>query len=154
MPITINGKIDKKDLDKRKITKTEKQTYVAPENKLQTLLCNTWNQLLHTQVGIDDDIFEIGVDSLIAIKFKTALLSHNINIPYANLFKYPTVRTLSENTKLEETTSNLGNFDYTKIKKILDKNNLETLKNAVVSHNYKNNILLLGSNGFVGSHFI
>ncbi len=154
MPITINGKIDKKDLDKRKITKTEKQTYVAPENKLQTLLCNTWNQLLHTQVGIDDDIFEIGVDSLIAIKFKTALLSHNINIPYANLFKYPTVRTLSENTKLEETTSNLGNFDYTKIKKILDKNNLETLKNAVVSHNYKNNILLLGSNGFVGSHIL
>lgn len=154
MPITPNGKINKRELDKRKITKTEKQTYIAPENDLQTLLCNTWNQFLHTQIGIDDNIFEVGVDSLIAIKFKTALLAHNINIPYANLFKYPTVRALSENTKLEKSTSHLDDFDYTKINKILDKNNLQTLKNANISHNHKNNILLLGSNGFVGSHVL
>lgn len=154
MPITPNGKINKRELNKRKITKTEKQTYVAPENDLQTLLCDTWNQFLHTQIGIDDNIFEVGVDSLIAIKFKTALLSHNINIPYANLFKYPTVRALSENTKLEKSTSHLDDFDYTKINKILDKNNLQTLKNANISHNHKNNILLLGSNGFVGSHVL
>lgn len=154
MPITTNGKVNKRDLDKRKITKTEKQTYVAPENDLQSLLCDTWNQFLHTQIGIDDNIFEVGVDSLIAIKFKTALLAHNINIPYANLFKYPTVRALSENTKLEKSTSHLNDFDYTKINKILDKNNLQTLKNANISHNHKNNILLLGSNGFVGSHIL
>ncbi len=154
MPITANGKINKRELDKRKITKTEKQTYVAPENDLQTLLCDTWNQFLHTQIGIDDNIFEVGVDSLIAIKFKTALLSHNINIPYANLFKYPTVRALSDNTKVEKSTSHLDDFDYTKINKILDKNNLQTLKNANISHNHKNNILLLGSNGFVGSHVL
>lgn len=154
MPITTNGKVNKRELDKRKITKTEKQTYVAPENDLQSLLCDTWNQFLHTQIGIDDNIFEVGVDSLIAIKFKTALLAHNINIPYANLFKYPTVRALSENTKLEKSTSHLNDFDYTKINKILDKNNLQTLKNANISHNHKNNILLLGSNGFVGSHIL
>ncbi len=154
IPITPNGKIDKKQLDKRKIAKVEKQTYVAPKNELQTLFCNTWNQFLHTKIGIDDNIFEVGVDSLIAIKFKTALLSHNINIPYANLFKYPTVRTLSENTKLQKSTSHLGNFDYTKINKVLEKNNWDTLKNTTISHNYKNNILLLGSNGFVGSHIL
>lgn len=154
MPITANGKINKKDLDKHKITKTEKQTYVAPKNDFQALLCDTWNQFLHTQIGIDDNVFECGVDSLIAIKFKTALLSHNINIPYANLFKYPTVRALSENTKLEKSTSRLDNFDYTKINKILQKNNLQTLKDANITHNYKNNILLLGSNGFVGSHIL
>ncbi len=154
MPITTNGKINKRELEKRKITKTEKRTYIAPENELQTLLCDTWNRFLHTQIGIDDNIFEVGVDSLIAIKFKTALLAHNINIPYANLFKYPTVRLLSENTHLHESTSNLGNFDYTKINKVLQKNNWETLKTAKITHNYKNNILLLGSNGFVGSHIL
>jgi len=121
---------------------------------MQQLFCDTWNKFLNTKLGIDDNIFETGVDSLIAIKFKTELLSHNINIPYANLFKYQTVRTLSENTTLESSNSITSNFDYSKLDKILDKNNIETLKNPKETHNFKNNILLLGSNGFVGSHIL
>ena len=153
MPITTNGKLNFKLLKQYKLEKAEKQTYHAPENDLQKLLCKTWNKYLDNKIGIDDNIFDSGVDSLIAIKFKTELLSHNINIPYANLFKYPTVRSLSENTDLQEIISTIGQYDYTKINKILEKNNLETLKSNI-KHNYKNNILLLGSNGFVGSHIL
>ena len=153
MPITTNGKLNFKLLKQYKLEKAEKQTYHAPENDLQKLLCKTWNKYLDNKIGIDDNIFDSGVDSLIAIKFKTELLSHNINIPYANLFKYPTVRSLSENTDLQEIISTIGQYDYTKINKILEKNNIETLKSNI-KHNYKNNILLLGSNGFVGSHIL
>ncbi len=151
MPITRNGKIDLKTLKEYKITDIETSNYVAPENEIQKLFCDTWEKLLHTKVGITDDIFELGADSLLAIKFKVELLSHNINVEYADIFKYPSVKELSE-AKSITTNEQADSYDYTEINKILEKNNIKNSNNIVT--NKTNNVLLLGSNGFVGMHIL
>ena len=95
LPITQNGKIDKKTLMNYNLSQEEAKTnYVAPQTEKQELFCRIWSQLLNHKIGIDDNIFDNGADSLLAIRFKTELLSYQIDIPYANIFKYPTVREL------------------------------------------------------------
>ena len=90
LPITQNGKIDKKTLMNYNLSQEEAKTnYVAPQTEKQELFCRIWSQLLNHKIGIDDNIFDNGADSLLAIRFKTELLSYQIDIPYANIFRYP-----------------------------------------------------------------
>ena len=150
-PLTLNGKIDVKNLREYKITTSKKSSYVAPENELQKLFCDTWEKLLNTKVGINDDIFELGADSLLAIKFKVEMLSNNVNIEYADIFKYPTVKELSCANTIT-ISEQAESYNYTEIDKILEKNNIKNCRNILTNKN--NNVLLLGSNGFVGMHIL
>ena len=149
-PLTLNGKIDKKFLQEYKITSEEKSNYVAPENEIQKLFCDTWEKLLNTKVGINDDIFELGADSLLAIKFKVEILSYGIDVQYSDIFKYPSIKELSEVHSI--TKEQVDFYDYSEINKVLEKNNIKNLKNVIT--NKTNNVLLLGSNGFVGMHIL
>ena len=153
MPITQNGKIDRNKLDEYKCNITNEEiTYVEPENEMQKLFCDIWENILQTKVGIDNDIFELGADSLSAIKFKVELLTHNIDIPYADIFKYKTIRKLSQTKQKNIETMPIESYDYSKIDSIL-KSNKQSL-NYKIENNKNNNILLFGSNGFVGMHII
>lgn len=156
LPITLNGKVDKKQLDKLPITQITQDNYVAPTTELERLLCKIWEQLLDCKVGIDDDVFELGADSLIAIKFKTELLSYQINIPYSDLFKYPTVRELCKSYDSQSHTENpiVINYNAKDIIPILERNTVENVKRGDFHTQTKNNILLLGGNGFVGIHIL
>ncbi len=152
LPLSSNGKIDKKALENMEISlKQDNVEKVAPQNETQKLFCDIWSNLLNTPIGIDDDLFESGADSLLAIKFKTELLAHKINIPYSDIFKYTTIRELSKAHEVTNNEIKLSNNE--EIKAILQKNNEETLKKNITC-NKNNNILLLGGNGFVGSHII
>ncbi len=152
LPLSANGKVDKKSLENRKIDLNNNISQkVLPENETQKLFCDIWSNLLKTNIGIDDDLFEEGADSLLAIKFKTELLAHQINIPYSDIFKYTTIRELSKAHEVLNIENKNKNNE--KIELVLQKNNEKTLNNKITCKN-KNNILLLGGNGFVGSHII
>lgn len=148
-PVTQNGKIDRKSLIDYPININKTSTYVEPENDFQKLCCDVWSKLLNTKIGIDDNFFDMGADSLLAIKFKTELLAHNINIDYSDLFKYKTVRMLSKLNKVN-TASSLDSYDYSKINALL-KNSYQDLQ---VTSSDTNNVLLLGSTGFIGMHIV
>ena len=153
IPMTINGKIDRKTLDELKTDICEENSnYVRPETELQKLFCNIWENILQVQVGIDNDLFELGADSLSAIKFKVEALNNNIDIPYSDIFKYKTIRKLSESKTEENITTPIEEFDYTEVNKILNKNKKQ--RKLKVEKNTNNNVVLLGCNGFVGMHII
>ena len=153
IPITANGKIDRNKLDEYKCDIVNNNTtYVKPENEIQKLFCDIWEEILQTKVGIDNDIFELGADSLSAIKFKVEALNHNIDIPYSDIFKYKTIRKLAGIKQKEIETTPIENYDYTKINSILKNNKMRLTYKMENSKN--NNILLFGSNGFVGMHII
>lgn len=164
LPMNNNGKVDKKALQQYKIDNKDEKTYVKPSNDTEKLFCKIWESLLNTKVGIDNDVFELGADSLFAIKFKTELLSHNIDLPYATIFKYTTVRQLADyylkKIKLAENNfddaNSIDTEDYSEINNLLSKNTITNINkfmpNLVQSKN--NNILLLGGNGFVGAHIL
>jgi len=96
-PITPNGKIDKKalpDPDRNDLSTNE---YVAPRNKTEQRLAEIWQKLLHTEkVGIHDNFFEIGGNSLIATRLMSKIeKSFKLKFPISVLFKAPTIEELS-----------------------------------------------------------
>ena len=153
IPLTTNGKVDRKLLNSYKFTlSNEEIEYAKPENETQKIFCQIWEDILQTKVGIDNDLFELGADSLSAIRFKVEALNKGIDIPYADIFKYKTIRKLSTSKTEKIITTPIEEFDYTNINKILKKNKIRANYNIQNSSN--NNVLLLGSNGFVGMHII
>lgn len=151
LPLTSNGKIDKRKLEEYNDEHLEEVKYVEPKSEKEKLFCSVWEKLLNTKIGVENDVFECGADSLLAIKFKTELLAYNIDVSYSDLFRYKTVRSLCRNSNIKEADDS-DNYDYTNINKILEKNNVKNIKN--IEHTENNNVLLFGSTGFVGMHII
>lgn len=68
MPLTMNGKIDKKFLESRleKRRNTRKALSAPPERDLEKRLANIWKEILNKdQINKDDNFFDIGGDSLL-----------------------------------------------------------------------------------------
>ncbi|MCP4151688.1 MAG: AMP-binding protein, partial [bacterium] len=97
IPLTTNGKVDRKALPKPEAT--GRAAYAAPGNPVEEKFVQIWSQVLgleKDEVGIDADFFELGGHSLKA----TILISKlheafNLKIPLAQLFKTPTIRDLA-----------------------------------------------------------
>ena len=63
IPITINGKLDKRALPD--IEMVDLSNYVAPRNDGERVICRIFEEILHVdQVGIKDNFFELGGHSL------------------------------------------------------------------------------------------
>lgn len=152
-PLTVNGKIDKKSLPTSFIA--TKQKYVAPRNEFENTLVNIWTDLLDLdEIGIDDNFFEIGGDSLLAIKFQLEAVRLGLNIAYSDIFLNPTIRELSEKSKPKNDFSNNINYDYSKINNLIAKNNINNNYNINIKNKKIGNILLIGSTGFLGAHIL
>ena len=73
LPLTPTGKVDRRRLASPGYTQkpwlNTNNNYVAPQTRQQTLLVNLWSQFLPVEsVGIDDNFFDLGGDSIIAIQ--------------------------------------------------------------------------------------
>ncbi|MCB2216853.1 AMP-binding protein [Desulfofustis glycolicus] len=70
MPLTTSGKIDRQALSRREMARPELSTaYVLPGAELERRIARIWSELLDIdQVGMDDDFFELGGDSLTAMR--------------------------------------------------------------------------------------
>ena len=94
LPITTNGKIDRKNLPYIDI---EPVKYVKPstltEIKLHNILCDLLNL---DKISIYDDFFELGLDSLLAIRLSLNIYyDFKININVSDLYKNNTIKKLS-----------------------------------------------------------
>lgn len=94
MPLTKNNKIDKQALPEPQIS--EDQGYLAPRNEVEDTLAKIWQELLELkQVGINDNFFEMGGHSLLAIRMATAIKREfGIEVPVSVLFQYPDIMAL------------------------------------------------------------
>jgi amino acid adenylation domain-containing protein len=104
IPLTANGKLDRKGLPQPEGTIMVKRHYAVPVNKIQKTLVQIWSQLLfgrnsaslETPIGIDDDFFELGGHSLNATIAASRIHKElNVKIPLAEIFNSPTIRELS-----------------------------------------------------------
>lgn len=77
---------------------TLKSDYVAPRTDLEQTLADIWQALLGIEsIGVDDDFFELGGDSLFATQATSRIReSLQVNLSVQSLFDYPTICSLSE----------------------------------------------------------
>ena len=151
--LTANGKIDRKALAKIKIDSNS--SYEEPTTPYQKNLAEAFQTVLGIdKVGITDNFFELGGDSLLAIKLQIEAFNKGLELSYKDIFKYPTIKLLSENissTKPKK-DSEEDDYDYTQINELIRKNIFNN-KDRIQKNKFKN-VLLTGSTGYLGSHIL
>jgi amino acid adenylation domain-containing protein len=95
LPLSPNGKIDRQGLPAPD-AQTEAAAPLAPRTDLEKLLVDVWEEALGQPVGVADDFFEIGGDSLIAVRIVSAVRSRlGRELPLAAIFSAPSVEALA-----------------------------------------------------------
>lgn len=152
---TPNGKIDRKSLPEIEL-EVEKHDIVLASTQTELKLSKLFEELLGiSPISIYDNFFEIGGDSMLALKLQIALLNDNINVTYADIFKFNTISSLAHKIDTSEndiSTINYDNYDFSKINELLSKNKSSSLENLTKSE--IRDVVLTGATGFLGSHVL
>ena len=154
LPINSNGKVDKNALPNNFDNFIETNSIKEASTDEEKLLLSLFKKVLNNDnIGIDDNFFEVGGDSLTAMKLQVEAISNNLNISYSDIFKYYTVENLINS--LHNNTNNKKanyNLDYDKYNSLLLNNTLE--KDIICHKTEIGNVLLTGFTGFLGAHIL
>jgi amino acid adenylation domain-containing protein len=101
LPQTVNGKLDRKKLPKPELRSNK--NYVAPRGEFDFRICEIYADILGLELsllGIDDDFFRLGGNSIKAIKVVNRLSNElDFKITITDFFKYSTIRQLIDNCR-------------------------------------------------------
>jgi amino acid adenylation domain-containing protein len=98
LPLSPNGKVNRKALPEPSRTAQRLEGYVAPQSELEQRLSEIWQQVLgvRTQVGVNENFFDLGGHSLLLIGVRSKLEAYlGYEVPVVDLFQYPTIHALS-----------------------------------------------------------
>ena len=155
MPLTSSGKVNRKALPEVDLENITNDTeYVAPETQMQKALCKLIELVLGTSpVGITDDFFDLGGDSLKAIEFVSKAHNEGIYFNLQNVFDYPTVKEICAFVERDDKQDILfSDVDFTDDNSLLENNKTQPLsasKNVDIG-----NVLIAGATGFLGIHLL
>jgi amino acid adenylation domain-containing protein/non-ribosomal peptide synthase protein (TIGR01720 family) len=140
MPLTINGKTDRKALKRPDLKAMVVDDYVAPENEIQEVLARVWSEILGVKVGIDTNFFTLGGDSIKAIQMVSRIQKYNLKTEVKEVFKNPTIRQLALMVRSLTLTVNqdevVGNVPLIPIQKAFLEENLP------LPHHYNQSVVL------------
>ncbi|KMP94175.1 hypothetical protein TU65_14990, partial [Bacillus wiedmannii] len=107
MPLTKNGKINRKELPEPDSSGMVTTDYAAPENDVQQTLVDIWSDILGVEkIGIHDNFFDLGGHSLKATVLIGKLHKYfDVEIPLSELFEFPTIKHIS--TYIDDSTKSI-----------------------------------------------
>uniref|UniRef100_UPI0038998E4D non-ribosomal peptide synthase/polyketide synthase n=1 Tax=Saccharothrix syringae TaxID=103733 RepID=UPI0038998E4D len=95
LPLTGNGKLDRRALPAPEWEPTG-DAHVAPRTEAERVLAEIWAQVLGVErVGVEDDFFQLGGDSIISIQVVSRARQAGYALVPRDLFTYPTVAALA-----------------------------------------------------------
>lgn len=148
MPLTANGKIDRKALPEPDMTEAAKSRYVAPATETETALAAIWRELLGIErVGRHDDFFSLGGHSLLAVQLPLAVQKQfKIELPLKRFFELPTVAAQARLIDTGESGEDLLDLEA---EAVLDAA-IVPLPSAPVNVAAARALFLTGATGFLG----
>ena len=94
LPVTQNGKLDKRALPQ--IVADSSREFVAPRNKTEELLCHVFSEILGVKaVGVKDSFFELGGDSIKAIRIVSKMRNAGYEISVRDIMSKYTVEAIA-----------------------------------------------------------
>ncbi|GFZ95388.1 non-ribosomal peptide synthetase [Dyella caseinilytica] len=104
MPLTATGKLDRKALPAP--TRSSKVAYAEPVTDVEKKLASLWQQVLGVErVGLHDNFFQLGGDSLTAAEMVARFPEHfGMELPLASLFEASTIAGLAAYLQRAQTT--------------------------------------------------
>lgn len=151
---TPNGKLDQKALPIPKFMQN-KRDIVLPETETEKKISLIIEQLLGVSpISITDNFFDIGCDSLTALRMQIDLLNEGINVSYSDIFKHSSIKELALKIDSESSDSVIiiDDYDYTKIDELIKQNDYTSIEK--VKYNDIGNVILTGATGFLGAHVL
>ncbi|OPZ90085.1 MAG: Gramicidin S synthase 1 [Firmicutes bacterium ADurb.Bin419] len=92
IPVTINGKIDRKQLPEPKVNIATGKKYIEPANPTEKRLALVWQEVLGVdRIGTHDDFFSLGGDSIKAIQISARARKCGLVLDTKDIFDYPTI---------------------------------------------------------------
>ncbi|HLA07467.1 MAG TPA: amino acid adenylation domain-containing protein [Anaerolineales bacterium] len=163
LPMTPNGKVDRKALPAVSHDRPARQaTYEAPRTPEEQAIADICAEVLNLErVGIHDNFFDIGGNSLIATRLIFQLQEHfEVRLPLVRLFESPTIEGLAlaiadarSMPALDDHLFGAITLDELKSDILLDK---DITANGM-SHEHiepPKRILLTGATGFLGAYLL
>ncbi|MGH1089102.1 amino acid adenylation domain-containing protein [Bacillus mycoides] len=96
IPLTANGKVDREVLPMPEEEQTNSEA-VAPRNSNEKILATIWKQVLGVKkVGIHDNFFEIGGDSILSIQIISQASQEGLKLTPKQMFECPTIAELAQ----------------------------------------------------------
>jgi hypothetical protein len=100
-PLTVNGKLDKMKLPDPEFGSEE--SYVGPSTELEEKMCLIWQDVLGiSRVGVQDDFFRIGGNSILAIRVSHRMSETlGVEIKVADVFRLRKIKVILDDTTPE-----------------------------------------------------
>jgi len=128
MPTTSNGKVDRAKLPEPDFGQILTQEYIAPRNKTEQALAAVWESTLKIEkIGVYDNFFQMGGDSIVSIRLISAInKALNTSLRVDQLYKNQCIADLAIAIQAEQ-GNNLVTERYLKTKK-----HIEDLRDTVL----------------------
>lgn len=103
IPLTLNGKVNRKVLEQQDIIYGGDQEYRAPGNDVEKNLVRIWKEVLGLdKIGVSDNFFELGGDSIKSIQVISKANQMNIHLTARQLFDYQTIEKLAPHSLVKQ----------------------------------------------------
>ncbi|OLF16235.1 non-ribosomal peptide synthetase [Actinophytocola xanthii] len=101
LPMSPNGKVDRRALPEPDLTPAETE-FVAPRTPVETTLARVWSDVLGVdRVGITDNFFALGGDSILSVQVVARARRHGLYLSTKDLFNARTIAELAEVVAVE-----------------------------------------------------
>lgn len=154
MPMTTSGKVSRNSLpevDLEKIVAVKE--YVPPVTETEKTLCSLMAKTLNAnKIGLNDDFFELGADSLKAIELVSKAHAEGLYFALQNVFDYPTIKMLCDHMSVKDKQhSSYKPEDFEETHKLISGN---ILHGVIPEKTEIGDILITGATGFLGIHVL
>lgn len=97
IPLTPNGKVDRKALPDPDASITKRQEYIEPQTEVERVFCTVWQEVLGVpRVGVTDNFFQLGGNSILVIYAVADLGLAGVKLAPEKIYEAPTIRELLE----------------------------------------------------------
>ncbi|WP_410985748.1 amino acid adenylation domain-containing protein, partial [Bacillus cereus] len=146
MPLTTNGKIDRNILPEPYFIGGGSE-YVAPRNDIEHKLAEVWSEVLGAErIGIRDNFFDLGGDSIKAIRITSKLQKYGYKLEVKDLFNFGTIQEVSDKVTTYSTVISqeevTGEAPLTPIQRLFFENNFSNM------HHWNQSVMIYNKEGF------
>jgi amino acid adenylation domain-containing protein len=96
MPLTPNGKTDRKALPDQDYTAFKDDSFVSPRTETERIIADIWAQILGVNwVGINDDFFALGGNSLLSVRLIAKINQLGLQLSLREFLEHTTIASLA-----------------------------------------------------------
>jgi len=98
LPLTPSGKVDRKSLPEPEGLRPEiSSEYVVPRNEIEQVIVDVWQEVLGIdRIGVYDNFFDLGGDSIISIQVVSHLKRKGLEIKPRHIFEHQCIAELAQ----------------------------------------------------------